>query len=113
MDKSDSRRAFALLALYGNRYPLTAASLATGTLVRLLPENSIIHNHKYFALCIEVTPSRRRIVVPVRSCRGFCSTLMHKTHNRLRTAQRRRPRVGRRIDRGLDQPELYRTGIAG
>jgi hypothetical protein len=36
--------------------PLPAASLATGTPVRLLPENSIIHNHKYLALCIELPP---------------------------------------------------------
>jgi hypothetical protein len=36
--------------------PLPAASFATGTPVRLLPENSIIHNHKYLALCIEVPP---------------------------------------------------------
>ena len=63
--------------------PLPAASFATGTVVRLLPQISIIHNHKYSALCIEVAASRRRIVVPVRSCRGFCSTLKHETHNRL------------------------------
>jgi hypothetical protein len=36
--------------------PLPAASFATGTPVHLLPENSIIHNHKYFVLCIEVGP---------------------------------------------------------
>src|SRR5579863_348559 len=54
------------LTVYGNRYPLPAASFATGTPVRLLPENSIIHNQKYFVLCIEVTPSRCRTIVPVR-----------------------------------------------
>ena len=46
--------------------PRPAASFATGTPVRLLPENSILHNHKYFVLCIEVTPSRRRAIVSTR-----------------------------------------------
>jgi hypothetical protein len=39
--------------------PGPAVSLATSTLVRLLPEFSIIHNHKYFVLCIDVTFLRR------------------------------------------------------
>ena len=56
--------------LYGNRYPLPAASFATGTLVRLLPEICIIHNHKYFVLCIEVAPSCRRTPVPACAVRG-------------------------------------------
>ena len=57
--------AFAPDTVYGNRYPLPAASFATGTLVRLLPENSIIHNHKYLALCIEVPP---RAAARLSSC---------------------------------------------
>jgi hypothetical protein len=32
----------------GKRYLSSAVSLATSTVVRLLPENSILHNHKYF-----------------------------------------------------------------
>src|SRR5271170_4475392 len=44
--------------------PLPAASFATGTPVRLLPENSIIHNHKYLALCIEVPPRAAALLSP-------------------------------------------------
>jgi|GEM_PF-2259494 hypothetical protein len=64
--------------------PLPAASLATGTLVRLLPENSIIHNHKYFVLCLEVGPSRRGTIVSASDGRGFRFTLKHKSRYRVR-----------------------------
>jgi hypothetical protein len=56
MDEFDLRLAFAPMPCMETVTPLPAASFATGTPVRLLPENSIIHNHKYLALCIEVPP---------------------------------------------------------
>lgn len=65
--------------------PLPAAFFATGTPVRLLPENSIIHNHKYFVLCIEVGPSRRRTIVSASGRRGYSFTLKHKSLDRLWT----------------------------
>ena len=64
MNGSKPGTVFAPLALYGNRYPLPAASFATGTPVRLLPENSIIHNHKYLALCVEVLPRTAALLSP-------------------------------------------------
>ena len=65
--------------------PLPAASLATGTLVRLLPENSIIHNHKYFVLCTEVDPSRRGTIVSLSDGGGLSFTLKHISRDRLCT----------------------------
>lgn len=65
--------------------PLPAASFATGTLVRLLPENSIIHNHKYFVLCIEVGRLRRRTIVSASDRRVYSFTLKHKSLDRLWT----------------------------
>ncbi len=56
MNRSEPRPAFAPSPCMETVTPLPAASFATGTPVRLLPENSIIHNHKYLALCIEVPP---------------------------------------------------------
>ena len=63
--------------------PLPAVFFATGTQVRLLPENSIIHNHKYFVLCIEVEPSRRRTIVSGSGRRGYSFPLKHKSPARL------------------------------
>ena len=93
-----------------DRYPRPTASFATGTPVGLLPENCIGHNHKYFVLCIEVDPSRCRMVVSPCAGRGCRFALKHNSRRRLPTVSRNRPCLGRRIDRGLDQPELYRTG---
>jgi hypothetical protein len=42
--------------------PLVAVTYATSTAVRLLPENSIIHNHKYFVLCTGAEVPWRRTV---------------------------------------------------
>jgi hypothetical protein len=72
------------LFVYCIRYSLPAVSLATSTAVSLLPENFVIHNDKYFALCIDVTLLPRRTIVFVwaaRDCRsssthsGFCRIL--------------------------------------
>src|SRR5437879_7555871 len=50
-------------SLHGIGYLGDAVFLATSTLVRLLLENFIIHNHKYFVLCTGATFLRRRMTV--------------------------------------------------
>src|SRR5437660_11994749 len=55
---------------------LDAVSLATSTPVRLLPENSVIHNHKYFVLCTGATfPRPRTAVLSCERRGGGCTAL--------------------------------------
>src|SRR5712664_2763792 len=64
--------------MYWIGYSWDAVSLATSTLVRLLPENFLIHNHNYFVLCIGATCVRRRMIVLPCGGPGCGYTLEHE-----------------------------------
>ena len=44
--------------------PSPAASFATRTLVRLLRQKCIVHNHRYLVLCIGMTPTSGAAMSP-------------------------------------------------
>jgi hypothetical protein len=55
-----------------------AVSLATSTQVRLLPEKSILHNHKYFALCFGEKRPQPSIGVRVCGAAAGCKSTKHE-----------------------------------